>query len=229
MSDDVMFNLNSAQNTRLSFVKSYVRTNCRRHHFEFMSCRSSKPIQCLVPCSLKYRASALNMEPIIVSNMMDYFDTHNILCPQQNGFRSKHNCETQLIGFTQEIADSLDQGQQTDVIAMDFSKAFDKVDYHKLVHKLKHMGVNPCITTWIKDFLHNRSQQVLVENKVSHSLPVLSGAPQGSVVGLSLFLAYINDLQGSVRSRVRLFADDTIAHLTIKSHASAQSLQEDTI
>ena len=71
----------------------------------------------------------------------------------------KHSCETQLIGFTQEIADSLDQGQQTDVIVMDFSKAFDKVDHHKLVHKMKHMGVNPYITTWIKDFLHNRSQQ----------------------------------------------------------------------
>ena len=76
--------------------------------------------------------------------------------------------------------------------------------------------------------MHIRSQQVLVENiKVSHSLPVLSGVPQGSVVGPSLFLAYINDLPGSVRSRVRLFADDTIVYLTIKSHASAQSLQED--
>jgi len=85
------------------------------------------------------------MEHIIVSNMMDYLDTHNILCPQQHRFRSKHSCETQLIGFTQEIAVSLDQGQQTDVIVMDFSKVFDKVDHHKL----KHMGVNPYITTWI--------------------------------------------------------------------------------
>ena len=74
------------------------------------------------------------------------------------------------------------------------------------------MGVNPYITTWIKDYLHNRSQQVLVENKVSHSLPVLFGVPQGSVIGPSLFLAYINDLPGSVRSRVRLFADDTIVY-----------------
>ena len=55
--------------------------------------------------------------------------------------------ETKLIGFTQEIADSLDQGQQTDVIVIDFSKAFDKVDHHKLVHKLKHMWVNLFITT----------------------------------------------------------------------------------
>jgi len=82
----------------------------------------------------------------------------------------------------QVIADSSDHGQQTDVIVIDFSKAFDEVDHHKL----KHMGVNPFITTWIKDFQHNRSQQFLVENKVSHSLPVLSGVPQGLVVGPSL-------------------------------------------
>jgi len=78
------------------------------------------------PISLTCIASKL-MEHIIVSNMMDNFDTHNILCPQQHGFRSKHSCETQLIGFTQEIEDSLDQGQQTDVIVMDFSKALIKL------------------------------------------------------------------------------------------------------
>jgi len=155
------------------------------------------------------------MEHIFVSNMMDEFDTHNILCPQQHGFRSKHSCETQLIGH------------QTDVIVMDFSEAFDKVDHHKLVHELKHMCENPYIARCIKDFLHNRSQQVLVENKVSHSLPVLSGVPQCSVVGPSLFLAYINDLPGSVRSRVSLFADDTIVYLTIKSHVSVQNFHED--
>ena len=83
---------------------------------------------------------------------MDYFDTHNIFCPQQHGFRSKHSCETQLIGFTQTRANNLDQGQQTEAIAMEFNKAFDKVDHQTFVHKSKHMGVNPYITTWIKDF-----------------------------------------------------------------------------
>lgn len=68
---------------------------------------------------------------------------------------------------------------------------------------------------------------MLVENKVSERLPVLSGVRQGSVVAPYLFLAYIYNLPGSVSSRVRLFADDTIVYLTIKSHASAQSLQED--
>jgi len=78
----------------------------------------------------------------------------------QTWIQVKRSCEIQLIGFTQEKADSLDQDQQTDVIVMNFSKAFDQVDQHKLVFKLKHMGLNPYITTWFKDFLHNRSQQV---------------------------------------------------------------------
>ena len=151
--------------------------------------------------------------------MMDFCDTHNILCPQPHGFRSNHSCETQPIGLKHEIADSLDHGEKTDVIVMDLSKAFDKVDYYKLVHKLKHIGVNPYITTWINDFLHNRSHQVLVENNVPHRLPVLSGVPQDSVVPI-VFLAYINGLRKSVRSRLCLFADDTIDYLTIKSQAS---------
>ena len=90
---------------------------------------------------------------------------------------------------------------------MDFSKAFSKVDHHKLVHILKHMGVNKYLTTSVKYFLHNRSQQVVIENKVAHRLPVLSCVPQGSVIGPILFLAYIIHLSGSVRSRVRLFEE----------------------
>ena len=178
------------------------------------------------PISLTCIASKL-LEHILVSNIMKYFDSHNILSPQQHGFRSKHSCETQLIGFTQEIADNLEQGQQSDVIIMDFSKAFDKVDHHKLIHKLRHLGINSKVTSWIHSFLNNRSQQVLVEGKCSDRLPVLSGVPQGSVLGPCLFLAYINDLPNSIKSRARLFADDTIVYLTIKPKSSAESLQQD--
>ena len=178
------------------------------------------------PISLTCIASKL-FEHILVSNIMSYFDSQNILSPQQHGFRSKHSCETQLIGFTQEISDNMENGQQTDVIIMDFSKAFDKVDHHKLIHKLKHMGIDNKVTNWIQSFLRNRSQQVQVEGKQSEKLPVLSGVPQGSVLGPCLFLAYINDLPDSIRSRARLFADDTIVYLSIKSHSSPQQLQKD--
>ena len=75
--------------------------------------------------------------------------------------------------------------------------------------------------------MSNRSQRVAVEGHISNSLPVLSGAPQGSVIGPCLFLAYINDLPETVKSRTRLFADDTIVYLTIMGQTDANSLQDD--
>ena len=132
------------------------------------------------PISLTCIASKL-MEHILVSNIMTHFDSNDILSPFQHGFRSKHSCETQLISFTQEIFDNLEEGKQTDLIIMDFSKAFDKVDHNLLIYELVNLGVNLKAVSWIKLFLQNRNQSVVVEGKQSLSVPVMSGVPQGSV------------------------------------------------
>ena len=87
---------------------------------------------------------------------MDHFDSNCLLNPFQHGFRSKHSCETQLIGFTQKLYDNVEAGKQTDLIVMDFSKAFDKVDHNLLVYKLFNLGVNLKAVNWIISFLHNR-------------------------------------------------------------------------
>ncbi len=84
---------------------------------------------------------------------MNYFDTYDLLNPFQHGFRSKHSCETQLISFSQEIYDNLEAGKQTDLIVMDLSKAFDKVDHELLVFKLLKLGVNSNTTSSISFFL----------------------------------------------------------------------------
>jgi hypothetical protein len=108
---------------------------------------------------------------------------------------------------------------------MDFSKAFDKVSHCPLVHKLDHYGIRGKTNTWIQNFLSDRSQAVVVDGEKSSYVDVDSGLPQGSVLGPSLFLFYINDIPCSLKSTVRLFADDTIAYLAVTSEADAVDLQ----
>ena len=109
---------------------------------------------------------------------MIHFDSNNLLTPFQHGFRSKHSCETQLISFTQEIFDNLENGKLSDLIIMDFNKAFDKVHHKLLIYKLFNMGVNLKAVSWIKSFLQSRNQSVVVEGKQSPSEPVMSGVPK---------------------------------------------------
>ena len=172
-----------------------------------------------VPCKI--------LEHILVSTILSYAEANDILCDQQHGFRRQRSCETQLLGFVDEVSHSLETGGQVDTIVMDFSKAFDKVSHSLLIHKLKHLGITGNINRWIASFLTDRQQAVVVEGATSSFVQVESGVPQGSVLGLSLFLLYINDLPSNLASEARLFADDTLCHLTISSPEDQATLQED--
>ena len=77
---------------------------------------------------------------------MSHADKYNILYPFQHGFRKFRSCETQLIEFIDDVTRNLDDGKQTDVLIMDFSKAFDKVSHNLLIHKLKHYGIRGKVT-----------------------------------------------------------------------------------
>jgi hypothetical protein len=178
------------------------------------------------PVSLTCICSKL-LEHIVVSNMMSHFDSHNILADCQHGFRSKRSCETQLIGLTQELHEHLDNREQMDMIVLDFSKAFDKVPHKRLMSKLNNYGVCGPTYDWIRSFLMDRSQRVVVDGETSEWIHVESGVPQGTVLGPVLFLAYINDLPESVDSKVRLFADDCVMYRPITSTMDCELLQED--
>ena len=110
---------------------------------------------------------------------------------------------------------------------MDFSKAFDKVSHSLIIHKLKHYGITGKTNGWIKNFLSDMTQSVVVEDETSTSIPVESGVPQRSVLEPSLFLFDINYMPEGIQSTVRLIADDTIAYVTISSDADAANLQHD--
>ena len=158
---------------------------------------------------------------------MNHADTHDILYPLQHGFRKFRSCESQLLEFIDDVTKNIENSLQTEILIMDFSKAFDKVSHNLLVHKLHHYGIQADIKRWIKSFLQSRTQAVVLEGVTSDYVPVHSGVQQGSVLRPSLFLFYINDIPVGLHSTICLFADDTIAYLAIKSNSSCEVLQQD--
>ena len=158
---------------------------------------------------------------------MNHGRKHHILYDLQHGSRDKESCESQRLAFIDGIVNALQDCKQTDVIVMDFSKAFDKVSHFLLTYKLHLYGIQGNTNRWIKNWLSNRKQTVVLEGKIFYTANVLSGVPQGSVLRPCLFLYYINDIPEHVQSKVRFFADDTIMYLTVKSSNDALCLQKD--
>ena len=116
---------------------------------------------------------------------------HKILNDFQHGFRRQHSCETQLVTTIEDLAKGLDLRQQIDLLILDFSKAFDVVSHRLLLGKLEHYGVRGNTLGWVTDWLTDRTQRVVIDGECSEDAPVLSGVPQGTVLGPLMFILYI--------------------------------------
>ncbi|KAE8615256.1 hypothetical protein XENTR_v10008456 [Xenopus tropicalis] len=114
-----------------------------------------------------------------------------------------------------------------DVIYLDFAKAFDTVPHRRLMIKLRNIGLEHNICNWIENWLKDRVQRVVVNGTFSNWTSVVSGVPQGSVLGPLLFNLFINDLEVGIDSIVSIFADDTKLCKTISSMQDAAALQSD--
>ena len=128
------------------------------------------------------------LEHILVSNINKHLAFESILADCQHGFRSQRSCETQLVQFYHDTVSNLDGAinrghKQTDLIIMDFAKAFDKVPHRRLLYKLDYYGIRGSSHWWISSWLSSRSQEVVLDGQASDPVPVLSGVPQGSVLG----------------------------------------------
>lgn len=167
------------------------------------------------------------MEHVIYSNIMCHLEANNILSPEQFGFRKDHSAELQLLQTVHDLALILNNGSQCDVALLDFSKAFDRVSHRHLLLKLDHYGIRNSTLNWISSFLRSRTQQVVCGGCYSNSAEVLSGVPQGTVLGPLLFLLYVNDIPSQMKSSCRLYADDCILYKEIVTQDDSRILQYD--
>ena len=167
------------------------------------------------------------MEHIVLSHMWKHLNRNNIILRHQHGFRSGLSCETQLVEAVHDWAASMYRCHQTDLILLDFSKAFVCVPHQRLLHKLHFYRISGTTLYWVKSFLSNRTQHVSINGSHSALANVTSGVPQGSVLGTVLFLLYINDITNQIQSNRRLFADDSIVYREIRSPADHHIPQTD--
>ena len=170
-------------------------------------------------------------ERVLKKILVNYCERNSLISSNQHGFRSGRSTLTQLVTHIDDVLTGWCKGLDSDCIYLDYAKAFDKVDHVLLIKKLERYSVHPLALKWIESFLSGRKQCVVVNGTRSNEECVISGVPQGSVLGPVLFIIFINDLERVVNneSTVRFFADDTRISRHIACVADHDALQEDLL
>ena len=159
--------------------------------------------------------------------MFIFFAKNNLLSPNQSRFSPGDFCINQLLSINHEILSAFDMGLEVHRIFLDISKAFDKVWHDELIFKLPQNGFYGDVNILV-GFLSDRKQRVLLNHHCSSWADIRAGVPQGSILGALLFLIYINDLSNDIKSKCKLFADDTSLFFVVHDvDTSADDLNHD--
>ena len=183
---------------------------------------------------LNYRPISLTpvpcktLERIITKTLYQFLDDHLIFDDAQFGFRANRSVSDQLLLTYDKITQWYDAGYTVDLILFDFVKAFDRVHHETLLAKLSSIGISGNLLQWIRSFLTNRTMSVSINGSHSRPVLVISGVPQGSVIGPLLFLLFVNYICANITCNYKLFADDLklyIHHTSCSSQPYSQELQ----
>ena len=173
---------------------------------------NSKDVNNLRPVSLLPLPGKI-LEKIIQCKLSGYLEENNLLDVRQGGFRPKHSTCNTTVDFTEDIYRNMNNGEITVAVYIDLRKAFDTVNHVILLKKMKKMGISNVLLNWFKNYLTDRSQATWVNNLYSKSDKLLCGVPQGSVLGPTLFLIYVNDMSHILENgKHMLYADDTVLY-----------------
>ena len=165
---------------------------------------------------------------MFTSASFSFLDQKGCLNSTQHGFRPGRSCLSALLDVFDNSTYTLDSNSSVDMMYLDFSNAFDKIDHGILLHKLRAVGITGNIGIWLFHFLNDRSHLVRLPGGISEDHPVLSGAPHGTVLGLFLFLIMISDIDKDVSaSKLVSFADDTRLYSGVGDVTDCDNLQLD--
>ena len=134
------------------------------------------------------------LEKHVFTHMYAFLQKHNLLTDSQLGFRKQNSCQTALLALTEKMYKAINEGKYFGMTQLDLSKAFDLVNHTILLEKLKLYRCNVESMQWFTSYLESRSQKVCIHKSLSKSISIISGVPQGSILGPLFFILYINDI-----------------------------------